>query len=224
MDEHSTKGYLMSRMTVGTKLITSLPSIRKKLASYPHLAMVGDGSSLRYVIETEGDSRFYVLSIAEDRFVLEIYSKSSPAYFLHEALLRMISFMALLSEDYEFDMRSMFPYLAEGLACNIPKPKVQSLNMDLKGSDSDILLASRINSLNRRNAQLGAALELARSKFLRVAALLLVNRYGSSLDEAEITKDSSIGKEDLESVLEAMQGLGYKAMPLGRGKYSLVRT
>ncbi len=223
MEEDNTKGYLVSRIRMDATLLSSIRDVRRKLGCYPHLEMTGDGSSLRYVIRTGEKERFYILSLASDHLSLDLYSKSSPLYLLSETLLRALSISAILADDYEFYIRGLFPYLVETLSSQIPNPKVSVLKRSEYADPPEMILAKRINTLNRHNVQLEKDLLSVRSKFARATALLVISRYGPSLDLSEISRETGIDMPDLEEALRSMPDLGYKTMLMSHGRYSMVR-
>lgn len=223
MKEPDTGSYLSSRIGIRVKLLTSMAAIRQKLKSYPHLKQVGYGSKLRYVVELENADKFYIISLTESEFLFELYSKTSPLYFIQEVLLRIISLAAILSDDCEFGIRDIFPYLVEALANQIPRPQVIRTDTNIRETAGEIILARRINGLNRENSQLGNDLSLARSELLKMTSLFIISRYGPNVDINEVTKESGIAADDITKALKFMPEVGYRALPLGHDRFNLVR-
>ncbi len=224
MKEINTDSYLASTINIKVRLLTSMPQVRRKLSNYPNLRQTGNGNTLKYVVELENRDKFYTISLTDKDFVLELHSKTSPLYFIHEALLRMLSLAAVLSEDYEFDIRSLFPYLVETLASQIPKPQISRMESAIPQTPGEIILSSRINALNRENLQLGNEISSTRSKFLRMTSLFIISRYGPSVEVNEVSKECGISNEEVTKALMFMPELGYRALSLGHDRFNLVRV
>ena len=108
--------YLTSRIEAKSRLVTTLKSVEGKLSCYPSMSQTGRGSTLRYALNTEDDDHFYSIEIGKSSMAICTHSSQSPLYFMHEALLRLLSMMQLLSEDYEVSANDLLPYLVAVLA------------------------------------------------------------------------------------------------------------
>ncbi|MEM3839405.1 MAG: hypothetical protein QXF01_02395 [Candidatus Micrarchaeaceae archaeon] len=218
-----TEGFLTGRMSMNAKLVTSIGSIKRKLSHYPSLSLIAEGSSLRYMLNHDSESRFYILSITREDVALELFSRTPPIYFINEALLRLLSFAAVLSEDLEFDMRSIFPYLIEALSSQIPQPKIAKLDSGKAKPQADLILAGRINQLLRQKAQLERELSESAAKLSRIVALHIIKCCGPAFEAESILGELGIGIEELGVAIAIMPELGCRAVHMGRGRYSLVK-
>ncbi len=217
------RGYLLQRIAIKGRLLTSAMSVMESLKAYPQTRQFDSGTVIRCVIGPEGADKHCVLSIEGDSLVFDFYSKASATYFMPEALLRVASVAAVLAGDYAFEINELFPYLVEALSSQLPRPRTSVINGDERDG-SDLVLAKRIISLRKQNMQLDKDLASAKSKLLRLAALFIVNRFGPNADIEEAAKESGISKEDVEMALRLMPEIGYKALPAGKGRFNVIKV
>ncbi len=201
-----------------------MAAVRERLSCYPSLSAVRRGSALAYAIDDCGGERFYLVSFSRSGIALELYSRESPLYFMREALLRLLSLAAVLSGEYEFDVRTLFPYLIEALRPGAPEIPVRSLGLPRARVGGETILAGRISRLNRENARLALELNAARAAATRTTALFLISRYGTSVEIGRAARESGLAVEAIEAAVRAMPELGYRALRLGAGRFSLVRA
>ena len=111
------RGYLLSRVEVRARLLTRMASVRKALAPYPNLLPVRSGTHLEYLLQDE-DTRdhFYSVSIGDASASITIYSKTTPLYFIQEAVLRFLGIIQAIGKDYEVHLPSLYPYLMLALS------------------------------------------------------------------------------------------------------------
>lgn len=216
--------FLSSRITVNARVVTSIRKVRASLGAYPGLIEVGYGSGIKYLIDCEREAgKFYLLSLSRSAIVFEVFSKVSPLYLMRESLLRLLSISAMLSEDYEFDMRSLFPYLIEVLACQELKGICEVRSGADANCGGDIILARRITQLLKERRAFSSALDAASSKLARITALFIICRYGHAGDVNEIARDCGLTDEEVERALGGMHEIGYKRLPSRSGRFTLVR-
>ncbi len=217
-------GYLRGRMPVNAKLLTSMSAVKSHLNGYPNLRLIKRGSELHFLIGGEGEpDKFYIASFGREHVALELFSKISPIYLLPEALLRMLSILSMVSSDYEFDVRSLFPYLIEVIASQNIRYCLERLDTGRLENHSDIILAKRIRSLLESNIRLSKDLESTKLRLSRIAASFIVNRYGSSAGIEEICNGLGMSEKEADSILDFMPEVGYRAIRSNGGKFNLVR-
>ncbi len=216
------KNYLLQRIAIKGRLLTSATSVRESLKAYPQTRQFDSGTAIRCVIGLEGSDKHCVLSIEKDSLVFDFYSKTSSAYFMPEALLRVASVAAALAGDYAFEINGLFPYLVEALSSQLPRPRTSIIRRDER-EGGDLILAKRIISLKKQNMQLNKDLASMRSKLLRLAALFIISRFGPNANIEEAAKESGISKEDVDLALRLMPEIGYKALPAGNGRFNVIK-
>lgn len=217
-------GYLSSRLPVSAKLLTSMASVKGHMKAYPHMNLLKRGSMLKYMIEEEGSTKFYLVTFESKSVSLELFSKVSPLYLMQEALLRALSIMAMVSSDYDFDAKSLFPYLIEVLAAQGIRYCIERLDSGRVASPGDLILAKRISGLLNSNSTLTKELDATRSKLFRMTAFFIINRYGYSASIDEVCRDTGMSGAEILGVLNYMPEIGYKSIMSNRDRFNLVRA
>lgn len=217
------RGYLVSRMEVGARLLTRMGRIKCALEIYPNLRPVRSGTSLEYVL---GDERtkdhFYSVRIERTHASITVYSKTTPLYFLPEALLRFLSVIQVIGKDYEVSMPSIYPYLIMVLAnqqLRYALPKEPAPQRD----NSDILLAKRLIQLMKENRKLRAMHEAESCKSRKLLQTLVVMEILGGAGIEEIARSTGLNRVELEGVLPSLQERGYKAIRVNSDRFELVR-
>ena len=223
MEKSDIGNYLLSRIKVNGHLLTSIQAMREKLSNYPQLRQANSTDGLKYVIESGTEETFYTISLQKDALLFDVYSKVSPLYMMHEVLLRIMSIAAVLSEDYEFEMRGLFPYIVKVLVDQVPKRPMPEATFVPGIVTEDLILSKRINWLNKENMKLQKDLSLCRTKLLRALALLIINKYGTCIDPGRIAKEIGIDIEEIDKAMEFMPELGYKTLPVGHEKFKVIK-
>ncbi len=195
------------------------------MKAYPHMNLLKRGSTLKYMIEEgEGSSKFYLVTFESKSVSLELFSKVSPLYLMPEALLRTLSIMAMVSSDYDFDAKSLFPYLTEVLASQGIRYCIERLDSGRVASPGDLILAKRISSLLNSNSAVTKELDATKSKLFRMTAFFIISRYGYSASIDQVCRDTGMSGAEIEGVLNYMPEIGYKSIMSNRDRFSLVRV
>lgn len=219
------EGYLISKIPVKAKLISSQTKLAKVLGSYLWLRQTREGSNLVYIFGEERKDCFYTVEFSKSLISLTIHSKSSPLYYSQEALLRILSLLSALEDIYEPDIRSLYPYLVN-LVASVPFYQLsEKLSSRREGaeSESDIMLAKRINVLLAENEDIKAKVEKSRLKLRYLLSSFLLLKYGNTINIETVAKDTNIDKEEIEEMLGEMKEFGYKGIKIGEGRFSLAR-
>ncbi len=151
---------LFSRIPIRAVLNTSLSKLKNKLSYYPALEIISDGSCPRYAAKREAnDEKWHVFEFSKKHIAIETYSKISPFYSMDESLLKLLSISSFLSQEYSFDIASLFPYIIAALING--RGKVQKITATNRTgvaacSGADLILAKRINELHGEVEQLRA--------------------------------------------------------------------
>ena len=218
--------YLLSSISVSSRIQASLAEVKLILSHYPSLKLMSYGTSLRYLSEEESENIFYTLDFAISAIKITIHSKDSPIYYTSEALLRLLAMLSVMEGVYEPDIRGIYPYLILALG----ESKLQRLTENLGNGESpnsenstDILLARRINWLAAENRRLAA--ELAGSKAMSESILskFIILHYGTEGSLERLSKETGLDRSQAEKALSGMGRLGYKLIRNGKDRYSLVR-
>jgi hypothetical protein len=217
------RGYLISRIDFGARLLTRMGNIKKALDVYPNLRLAGSGTTLEYVLGDESaKDHSYLIRIDRTCASITIYSKTTPLYFLQEALLRFLSIIQVISKDYELSMSSLYPYLIMVLANQqmrhaLPKePTVQTGN-------SDILLAKRLIQLMKDNRILSEMYQTELCKSRRLLQTLIVMGVPGGSGIEEIAKSTGLSREEISGILPSLHEIGYKAICVNPDRFELVK-
>lgn len=208
-------------------MLSDEASVKKCLDNYPSIKHLSRTKTLSYVArETERD-HFYIASFEKDRITLTVYSKTSPTYLSGELLLRLLSFCAMLHNEYEFDIKEIFPYLIESLAGNHINTYKDSIESRARGSNqgnSDIILAKRINSLVKENMALKELNKSLESKKTRFIAEFIALKYGNNAIIDSIERENQLESWEVAKALEFMQSTGYRLVYISKERFRLIKA
>jgi hypothetical protein len=217
------KGYLLSRIEVSARLLTRMASVRRTLALYPNLKPVRSGTCLEYVLD-DGEARdhFYLVRIESTFATLAIYSKTTPLYFIQEAVLRFLNIIQVIGRDYEVRLPSLYPYLILALSGQQTR-RILLEETSVQKENPDILLARRLIQLMKENKRLGEihTAELGRSRRLLQTLVVIEGSGGAGIEE--ITKNTGLSKAEILGILPSLHEIGYKAISITSDKFNLVR-
>lgn len=222
MRNRTHQGYLISKLEVKAKLITSMGDIQQKLSIYPNLRQVRRGTLLGYVIEEEHSNRFYSIELDSAHATIIVYSRTTPLYFLDEALIRLLSILQNISKYYEVTLESLYPYLILALSW-------QRLGRMLVGGapaeseNTDIILSKRLIELTKSNMQLNEVCNAVINKSRRLLLKLIVLESASNPSIEAISKSAGVRRDEVEKALHDMHESGYKAVLLDSDRFNLVR-
>ena len=224
MAKRKLESYLISRIPLKAVLVGSLGEVKASLKEYPHIKLLSERQGLRYLLQVESlEDRFYTICFNADSVILELHSRASPHYFLQESILRLLSILMLLADNYEFNTASILPYVIELLGREQIRRHSEKIREDAKPAPSDIILASRINRLLKENSALKERGDALESKERRAVSCLILARYGVAGNIDDVAKESLLEREDIVSALEHMPELGYRAIKESQNRFSLVR-
>jgi hypothetical protein len=225
---NSATNYLISEIEVEARLLKSIGAVEEKMSNYPNLAQVGRGTRLSYIIPGNKDC-FYLLKLGKSSMALCIHSSQSPLYFMHEALLRLLSVMQMLSGEYEVSASKLLPYLIAVLA----RQQISHYSEMINGNNSeltrrqsdqtDITLARRISYLLKENSELSQSNVVLSSKVKALATKLILLEYGKNASVNFISKETGFEKSEVESMIAGMKEQGYKAVFKNPDRFELVR-
>ena len=210
-------------MRVDATLATGMAEVKRRLECHPGLSMVGNGSRVRYHVAGDNEKdHFYVVELGAGYMAIETYAKSSPVYFMQEALLRLVAISSLLRDDYTMQLQSLFPYLVGVLAGRALGDMAQKLDDGVRWRDTDILLAKKIIGLTKENACLrerGAKLEALSGKLL---VSMMIAKYSHDVTVDAIASESGIDAKEVAAALASMPAHGYRVVYSGEKRFSLV--
>ncbi len=215
---------LLSRMPVQAYLTTRLSSVRSKLDAYPMAKLLSYGTELEYALETGSEDRFYLLRLNRRTVEIELHSEASPTYFLKEMLLKFLSVAAVLAEDYEIELRALFPYLIDVLGKDTTQYYLKGLNVGRDARDTDILLSKRIVELHAKNHELQRNEALAKAKLVKITASLITSRYQTGTTISGIASENGLSEDEVNEALDFACTLGYKKVQLSGKRFSLVKV
>ncbi len=204
MNKHKvpdTRGYLMSRLRLEGKLHNT-GRLEQLLELYPMLHCVGYGNELRYFIdEPDISSRFYIAEFCDKGIAIEIYSKSTPLMFLREGMLRMLSLASFVGTVYEFDIKSIFPYLIDILA----KDKLEYYfkpTMHSESRGSEIVLSRRILNLLKENYTLKNNVASTEKTTTNLILMLLRLKYSGICNVRTAAPELGIEVDSLITIIK----------------------
>lgn len=215
-------GYLISRIPLKARSVFGISAIRKRLGLYPSLTPLSYGTSLRYALGSMQSDHFYLLAFSREGILLEVYSKTSPLYLLGDALLRLLSVLALLEGLCSVELESLYPYMIwalgrQHLECVSEEPA------EREEQGSDIVLAKRIIMLSREKSELGKKAERWHSAARQILARLIASRYGAGFAVDDVAHETGLSEETVREALRLMPTLGYKTLNMDGKTFSLVR-
>lgn len=217
------RGYLLSRIEVSARLLTRMSCVKKTLALYPNLKPVRSGTCMEYLLnDGEVKDHFYLIRIDHTSATIAIYSKTTPLYFIQEAVLRFLGIIQAIGRDYEVRLSSLYPYLILALASQ-PMRRILLDEPPAQKENSDILLARRLIQLMKENRRLRELhnVELARSRKLLQNLIVIEGSGGAGI--GEIIKYTGLSKGEILNILPSLHEIGYKAICINSDKFDLVK-
>jgi len=221
---NSQSSYLMSRISVKLRLLSSLESTEHKLKNYPGMLLASRGTSLKYVIDQQSD-HFYTFEIAKDKAELDIFSRQTPLFYMQEALLRLMNLL-LIVKDCEVEIGSIFPYIIAILARQQLSGILESApsgRHDAKmQTDVDLLLAKRVKELLKENIDLKQTAAETKAKLEKVTLQLIVASSAGTPSIKELASRTRLSELELKSAIAQLPKLGYKAVYKTSDSFELV--
>ncbi len=220
-------GYLSSRICIGAEPLTSLAKAKATLSCYPHLKKVSEGSSPSYLLDIEGiTDRFYTMQISRDGITVTLNSRSSPSYLMKEHILRSLSIVMALSEDYRADLSCMLPYIIEALNRELlPARPERQAHTNQSASDSiDAMLSRRIIGLLKECDTLNQRAKRLDSLSVDLMSRLILQRYASGYNAAKISSELGVETSAVSRSMKHLERIGYRQISGKDGTFELVKT
>ena len=212
---------LVSRIMTKAKLLTNMSKISNTLELYPGLFKDKCDYGLRYTTLNDEKGARFVIEATKESISIEISSNTSPLYFMKEGLLRLLSLIAILHDDYEVGIEGLYPYLTYVLM-NV-EPCKFTKNVTNVREDTDIILAKRILKLIRKNEDYEKLLKTERNNFVKVLSKLIEEKYTHKSRVEEISESIGVDVADVDEAVQKLIKDGYRKLPSGRDSFDLVR-
>ena len=215
--------YLFSRIQVDATLHSGIAQIKRVLDSHPGIDLIREGTSLFYTIRfNEGDDHFYSLELDKKCITLTVYSKQTPAFFIQEAMLRMLSFLQILSEIYEVKIESLYPYLIMTIA----QQQIVMLEHVEKQNDGilpDTILSKRIIGLLRENFDMKEKYNKMFASFRKILLRTVILSSRGSVTVEEIATELGVEEKEVFTALAGAKEAGYRVVHTGKDTFNLVK-
>jgi len=198
------KFLIKGAITLGGEAKCSMAKVKERMAFYPNLKLISEGSELEYMLAEpaeDADKKVYIVRLSRGGITIYIYSNISTEYFERESLLRLFSLAQLLSDLYVFDISTIFPnllhflYNAEQHAIKVERigPWDKERGVAVLLSKKVIALANKVNELNKE-------LLLYKDKLSDLLAEVII--FSGSADKAEIAKRYNLEMQIIEKALQ----------------------
>ena len=198
------KFLIKGSITLGGEAKCSMAKVKGRMAFYPHLKLISEGSELEYMLVESGEDvnkKAYTLKLSRSGITLYIYSNLSTEYFERESLLRLFSLAQLLSDLYVFDISSIFPnllhflYNAEGHAI-----KVERIGPWDKERGVAVLLSKKVIALANEVDGLSKELLVYKDKVSDLLAEII--GFNGDVDKAELAKRYNLDMQIIEKAFQ----------------------
>ena len=198
------KFLIKGSITLGGEAKCSMAKVKGRMAFYPHLKLISEGSELEYMLVESGEDvnkKAYTLKLSRSGITLYIYSNLSTEYFERESLLRLFSLAQLLSDLYVFDISSIFPnllhflYNAEGHAI-----KVERIGPWDKERGVAVLLSKKVIALANEVDTLSKELLVYKDKVSDLLAEII--SFNGNVDKAELAKRYNLDMQIIEKAFQ----------------------
>lgn len=147
------------------RVTTSLGSIRKRLAELPNLKMVSYGTVLGYQAFDEGQkSPSMVIRISNQAMNVRLFVAESTPLSHAESLIKLLSLLAVLHEDYEMGLGQLYTPIMESLRGFVLPKGVATADRHAE------MLELQAKALSSANANIAAKLVDCMAGLDRVAA------------------------------------------------------
>lgn len=199
-----------------------MKSIKSKLACYPSLKQLSDGTSLKYISIESYNDRFYVFQFEKDSIKATLNSISSPSYFLKETIIRILSVSMLLSDDYKIDFYGLMPYLTFVLVAK--DIKTTHVNPPNFNRESDLLLSRRVIELSNKNNDLTKDAAVRYRQLISILSKLIVYKYNKNLDPQNLATELGVERQTVTNAINLLRGIGYTAINSSGNSFDIVET
>ncbi len=215
------ENYLFSRICIDADLRTGVGHVKKLLSNYPSMHLIKEGTLLSYSIKNDGGP-FFTVDFEHSRISITVHSKETPSFYLQETVLRLLSILQIVSENYEVKIRSLYPYLimvlaAQQLRVTQSKKPIAAICMP------DIVLSKRLIALLNENTRINAENRRLLAD-LRKVLLRTVSVYAASgLSLDEISSELGVDKARVIDAIDRAPDLGQRVVRTGKGSFNIVR-
>jgi len=198
------KFLIKGSITLGGEAKCSMAKVKERMAFYPHLKLISEGSELEYMLVESGEDvnkKAYTLKLLRSGITLYIYSNLSTEYFERESLLRLFSLAQLLSDLYVFDISSIFPNLLHFLY----NAEQQAIKLERIGPwDKErgvaVLLSKKVIALANEVDTLSKELLLYKDKVSDLLAEII--GFNGNVDKAELAKRYNLDMQIIEKAFQ----------------------
>ncbi|MFP3278531.1 MAG: hypothetical protein RXO43_03170 [Candidatus Micrarchaeota archaeon] len=198
------KFLIKGSITLGGEAKCSMAKVKERMAFYPHLKLISEGSELEYMLVESGEDvnkKAYTLKLSRSGITLYIYSNLSTEYFERESLLRLFSLAQLLSDLYVFDISSIFPNLLHFLYnAEEHAIKVERIGPWDKERGVAVLLSKKVIALANEVDKLSKELLLYKDKVSDLLAEII--GFNGNVDKAELAKRYNLDMQIIEKAFQ----------------------
>ncbi|MHB1829802.1 MAG: hypothetical protein ACYCO0_00210 [Candidatus Micrarchaeaceae archaeon] len=203
-------------------MATSMQSVKSKMACYPALKPLSDGTSPKYISIESPNDRFYVFQFEKDSIKATLNSTTSPSYFLKETITRLLGISMFLSDDYKIDFYGLMPYLAFVLVGK--DIKTVQTNPPNFNRESDLLLSRRIIELSNKNNDLTKEAAALNLQLTSILSKLIIHKYNKNLDPQNLATELGIERQMITRAINLLRELGYTAVNSNGKSFDIVET
>ncbi|MCL4364788.1 MAG: hypothetical protein M1569_04005 [Candidatus Marsarchaeota archaeon] len=216
-------GYLSSIISLCAEQRTSVAKAMATLSCYPNIKKVSEGSTPSYLVNIDGVyDRFYIVKICKDRIVVTLNSRSSPLYFIKEHILRSLSIIMVLSDDYKVDMSGLIPYVVEALNRELV-PVISKQECDPVAATHDTILSKRIVSLLNERSELNQKVAKSNALSTSLISKFILQKYASGYDIRRIASELNVNKDSVSESLHYLEKMGYRMLLGKEGTFEMVK-
>jgi len=198
------KFLIKGSITLGGEAKCSMAKVKERMAFYPHLKLISEGSELEYMLAESGEDvnkKAYTLKLSRSGITLYIYSNLSTEYFERESLLRLFSLAQLLSDLYVFDISSIFPNLLHFLYnAEQHAIKVERIGPWDKERGVAVLLSQKVIALANEVDTLSKELLVYKDKVSDLLAEII--SFNGNVDKAELAKRYNLDMQIIEKAFQ----------------------
>ncbi len=218
------KGYLISRISMKARLLGNLKNVESLINQYPCNEKISGGSSLKYLIreDEKASERFYIVDLGKSFINFSTFSSTSPLNCIEESLARLLTIISTLGDNYEVEVKNLFPYLIYALMRQHLMYYMENLK-EPNDNSVDLMLARRIKCLLIENNKLKSELSEANGKLMRILTNLIIAKYPNNASLLEIAENNGLSKNDVNEALSKLRKNGYFVRQTLGGRFSVVK-
>ncbi len=210
------------RIPVKLRLITPLREIKDELANYPNFRLLRNGTALKYNLVGYGDQVTYNMEISRNSLVLETLCDESPLYDVRHSLNIVLGVCTMLKGHISMDFGSIMPYVAYELNKESIANYANMAN-ETDQNPSYLVLARRINNLLSENRELKVSLESAEEEVSKLVSYILIfEGLHRTVSFAEVAERYKFEGSKLEAISGNLQSYGYRAVRVGKDRFTVV--